>query len=212
MSLIYRFCRSLFLLLGKIFFQHQVIHRERIPESQALLIASNHVSYLDPPVVGVAFRYPINFLARKSLYSNGFARWLFPHLRVVPVDQEKADVGPIKTIIRLLKQNEPVLIFPEGQRSWDGQLQSAEPGLGFIVAKTGAPVLPVRVYGAHEALPRGGNQVRIGAVTVVVGEVLRFPKEELSGGKDAYQKISDRVMNAIAQLECPPDRQPRRRE
>jgi 1-acyl-sn-glycerol-3-phosphate acyltransferase len=211
MTFIYRLAIWSTKAVAKLFFGFKVIHPQGFDETGPLLIAANHASYFDPPLVAISLRKDIHFLARNTLYSNGFARWLFPRLNVIPVDQEKAEVAPLKTVIRLLKENKRALIFPEGGRSKDGLLQPAQGGAGFIVAKTGSAVLPMRIFGAHEALPPGEKKIKRRKITVVVGPVIRFTPEELVGGKAAYQAISDRIMDEIAKLECPLDRLPKPR-
>ncbi|MBP7948291.1 MAG: 1-acyl-sn-glycerol-3-phosphate acyltransferase [Verrucomicrobiales bacterium] len=211
MNWTYRLAIALTLLAAKLLFRFRIMHREKLLLEGPALIAANHVSYFDPPLVAITFPIPIHFLARSSLYSNAFARWLFPRLNVIPVDQERPEIGAMKTVLRLLKENKHVLIFPEGNRSEDGGLQPAEAGTGFMVAKSGAPVIPIRIFGAYEALPRSSKKIRLRKITTVVGDPIRFTPEELGGGKEAYKVISERIMEAIARLECPPDRVPKPR-
>jgi 1-acyl-sn-glycerol-3-phosphate acyltransferase len=211
MTLTYRFSLLAAKLLAKLCFRFKVINPERLPESGPLLIASNHVSFFDPPIIGITFPKDICFLARKTLYSNPVARWMFPRLNVVPVDQEKAEVGPLKTVIRLLKDKKRVLVFPEGARSEDGSLQKGEAGAGFIVGKTLTPVLPLRIFGGYEALPIGSSKVKFRPITVVVGEMIHFTAEDFANGKESYLAASQRIMEAISKLECPPDRVPKPR-
>jgi 1-acyl-sn-glycerol-3-phosphate acyltransferase len=93
------------------------------------------------------------------------------------------------------------LVFPEGSRTVDGTLQSSEPGIGLIIAKTLAPVVPMRIFGAHEALPRHGGGLRFLPIAVVIGEPIFFSAADMElGGKDLYARLSDRVMKAIAAL------------
>ena len=211
MTLTYRFSVLATKLLAKLLFRFKIINPERLPNEGPFLITSNHVSFFDPPVIGITFPGDICFLARKTLYSNPVARWMFPRLNVVPVDQEKAEVAPLKTVIRLLKENKRVLVFPEGSRSADGTLQKGEAGAGFIIGKTLCPVIPLRIFGAYEALPIGSSKIKLRPITVVVGEPIHFTAEDFKGGKDSYLAASTRVMEAIAKLECPPDRIPQPR-
>lgn len=212
MGLVYRVCRNLSRALAGAALNYRVINEERLIEHGGVLICCNHVSYLDPPLAGIAYKGPVHYLARKTLLSNPVSRWLFPRLNVVPIDQDRAGFAGLKTIIKSLQEGHRVLIFPEGSRSPDGQLQPAEPGTGLVVAKAKVPVIPMRLFGAHEALPPGSGKFQMKTVTVVVGEPIRFDQEELPQGKDAYQQISDRIMAAIAALECPPDRIPEPRD
>lgn len=211
MTLTYRLAVLGTKILAKIFFRYRIVHPERLVNEGSLLIVANHASYLDPPLMGITFAKEIHFLARNTLYSNPVARWIFPRLNVIPVDQERAEVAPLKMVIRLLKEQKRVLIFPEGGRSLDGQLQTAQPGAGFIVSKTKAPVIPLRIFGAHEAWPPGTTKIKCRKVTIVVGNVIHFSEEELNQGKETYLKISQRIMDEIGKLECPTDRIPNSR-
>jgi 1-acyl-sn-glycerol-3-phosphate acyltransferase len=120
---------------------------------------------------------------------------------VIPVNQEGVDRSAIKAMIRILNAGHAVLIFPEGSRTLDGNLQPAEPGLGLVIAKTLAPVVPMRIFGAHEALPRGGGGLHFVPITIVIGEPISFTATDLGlPGRNLYQQLSQRVMDAIASL------------
>jgi 1-acyl-sn-glycerol-3-phosphate acyltransferase len=197
----YWFCRSLIIVVGRVFFRLRVVHRERMINHGPVILASNHESYLDPPLVGSVADRAIFFLARKTLLDGLFFGWLLPKLNVIPVDQEGNDRSALKALIRILRAGEGTLVFPEGERTVDGRLQPALPGLGFVIAKTLAPVVPMRIFGARQAWPRGGKPVLFRPVTVVVGEPIHFTAADLQPpGKDLYLRLSQRVMDAIAAL------------
>ena len=196
--MIYRIAHAGSRLVGRLCFRHRTLHRERLPEAGGALIVANHVSYLDPVVVGIAFRKPIFYLARKSLF-KGFLGWLLPRIQVLPVDRGKGDLASMKRILTLLKEGNRVLIFPEGTRSPDGQLQPAEAGIGFILAKCDVPVIPVRIFGAFECFPRGSSWPRPGRITIVPGPPVDFSgiPPELTG-RERYQACADQVMAALS--------------
>jgi len=188
-------------LVGRMFFGHRIIHRERMIQTGPVILAMNHQSYLDPPLAGVACDRAIYFLARRTLMDLPLFRWLLPKLNVIPVNQEGIDRSALKALIRVLNSGNAALVFPEGARTLDGSLQPAQPGVGLVIAKTLAPVVPMRIFGAHEALPRGGGGLHFVPITVVVGEPIFFTKADLqSSGKDLYGRLSQRVMDAIAAL------------
>lgn len=164
------------------------------------ILAMNHQSYLDPLLAGITSDRAIYFLARRTLLDVPILGWLLPKLNVIPVNQEGVDRSAIKAMIRILNAGHAVLIFPEGSRTLDGNLQPAEPGLGLMIAKTLAPVVPMRIFGAHEALPRGGG-LHLVPITIVVGEPISFTAADFGlPGKNLYQQLSQRVMDAIASL------------
>ena len=188
-------------LAGRLFFRFRVIHRERMLQSGPVILAMNHQSYLDPPLAGTTCDRAIYFLARRTLLDVPLLGWVLPKLNVIPVNQEGVDRSAIKAVIRVLQAGNGVLLFPEGSRTLDGNLQPAAPGLGLVIAKTLAPVVPMRIFGAHEALPRGGGRLRFAPITVVIGEPIFFTAADLEPeGKNLYARLSDRVMKAIAVL------------
>ncbi|PZR73057.1 MAG: 1-acyl-sn-glycerol-3-phosphate acyltransferase [Chthoniobacterales bacterium] len=198
----YWFCYHLIRLLGRICFRLRVIHRERMINHGPVILAANHQSFLDPPLAGSVSDRGIFFLARRTLLDGPILGWLLPKLNVIPVDSESGkDRTALKALIRILKAGEGTLVFPEGQRTPDGNLQPALPGVGLIIAKTLAPVVPMRIFGAFDAWPIGRKWPRFRPVTIVVGEPIYFTAADIEpAGKDLYRQLSQRVMNAIAAL------------
>jgi cytidylate kinase len=188
-------------LLAQIFFRFRILHRERMIQSGPVILAMNHQSFFDPPLAGNASDRAIFFLARKTLLDHWFWGWLLPKLNVIPVDQEGSDRSALKALIRILRAEEATLVFPEGGRTLDGNLQPAQPGIGLVIAKTLAPVVPMRIFGAHEAWARGSKKIRLHPITIVVGHPIFFTQADIAErGKGVYQRLSERVMNEIAKL------------
>ena len=188
-------------LIGRLCFRLRIMHRERMIQTGPVILAMNHQSYLDPPLAGIACDRAIYFLARRTLMDLPLFRWLLPKLNVIPVNQEGIDRSALKALIRVLESGNAALVFPEGARTLDGNLQPAQPGVGLVIAKTLAPVVPMRIFGAHQALPRGGGGLHFVPITIVVGEPIFFTPVELeSHAKNLYGQISQRVMDAIVAL------------
>ena len=203
MTPLYRIGYTLCLLGAKLGFRLRTYGCENLIEDGPAILASNHASFLDPPLVGVSCRKDVYFLARKSLFEKPVFGPLLAQLNTVPVDRDRGDVGAIRAMIKLLKSGNRVLVFPEGTRSKDGNLQPARAGVGLLIAKSLAPVVPVRVFGSYSALPRTGG-IRFVPITVVIGKPLFFTRQDLGDDeRAAYQVLSDRVMAAIAALEKP---------
>ncbi|WP_075088937.1 lysophospholipid acyltransferase family protein [Verrucomicrobium spinosum] len=121
MKLSYWLGYQTFKTLARGFFNYQVIGGERLNLKGGALIVSNHASFVDPPAVGIAFDEEIYYLARKSLMNNPMARAVYRAWNSIPVDQDRPDMGSLKAVIRLLKQGEKVLIFPEVPAIWMGR-------------------------------------------------------------------------------------------
>jgi 1-acyl-sn-glycerol-3-phosphate acyltransferase len=200
----YRFGYKLTWLLARLFFSFQVTGRDRIPAAGGCILAMNHESYLDPPLAGICCRRPIYFLARKTLLEWPILGPIFPKVNVVPVDQERPDMSALKTVIKMVKSGECAIVFPEGGRTPDGKLQPALPGLGLVIAKTLAPVIPMRIFGAYEAFPLGAKRPHAHPIRIVIGDPITFTPADLEGtGRDLYQHLSERVMAHIAALQPP---------
>ena len=189
--------RSLFRAL----FGFRVIGREKLILDGPVLIAANHESFLDPPLIGMVYHQQLTMLARKTLF-KGMVGALCRSWGAIPVDQDRPDMSSLKSIVRRIRGGEKVLIFPEGERTLDGRLGEAEPGVGLIVAKSGAVVQPMRIRGARAALPRGSARISLKRVSVKVGDPIRFTAEELkkAKGREGYKMIADRIMGAIEEL------------
>ncbi len=208
MNFIYRIGWTCFRLVYATYFRWRVLKPERVPESGAVLLASNHASFLDPPLVGSGLKRECTFLARDTLFRYRFSRWLLTRWQAVPIDREGGGAAGMKRIIEALGRGRAVILFPEGTRTRDGKLQPVRSGVGLIVARTEAPVVPVRVWGTFEAYGRHVRVPKPKRVTIKYGHPLHFTElrtEARSASKERlkqiYQQIADEIMAAIAALE-----------
>lgn len=179
----------------------RIIGAENLILSGPVLVASNHQSFLDPPLIGNLYKTEMVFFARKTLF-KGFGKWLYPQWNAIPIDQDKPDMSSMKTVIRMLKEGWRVLVFPEGARTLDGEIGEAAPGVGMIAAKAGVPIQPVRIEGADKALPRGSGKISLARITVKVGKPILLSPEEFKAysSKEGYTTLTDRIMSAIRAL------------
>ena len=202
MTLTYNIFYNLAKLLARGFFAMRVVHPERMIESGPLILAVNHSSFFDPPLAGICSRRGVYYLARKSLLKWPFFGPLFPAMNVIPVERDGNDMSALREVIKKIKEGNGVVLFPEGTRSKDGNIQPARAGIGLVIAKTGAPVLPMRIFGAFDAFPKNSKRLHFTKITVVLGEPLYFSKNEIaSATRETYQMLSDRVMAAISALQ-----------
>lgn len=201
MTFIYRLGHRFFSEVARGFFDFRIVGKEFTETPGAALIVCNHVSFMDPPLVGISFDESLHYLARKTLFAHPVAGWIFRNWQAVPVDQEAPGPGSLKAMVRLLRAGHKVVIFPEGNRSEDGKLQKAEGGVGLVIAKAGVPVIPARVFGAFEALPRHSALPRPARITVVFGRPWNVDiSSSQETGKELYQKLAEESMERIAEL------------
>ena len=186
-------------------FRGEVAGSENFPTSGPFLIASNHTSHLDPPLVGCHVPRQMRFFARKSLWNNRFLAWWMNQVETIPVERDSGDVGAIKRVLQALKENRAIVLFPEGTRSPDGSLQKAKAGVGLMACKTGVPVVPCRVYGSFEAFGKGRGIPRFGTpISIVFGPPITAAEyDDPSLGKARYDTAAQRIMERIAALPAP---------
>lgn len=150
----YDFFRGLSHIALRLFFGHRTEGLERVPQSGGLLIAANHGSYLDPNAVGAAIRNRhLTFIAQAGLFKFKPFAWFITNLNSIPIRGDQGDTATMKAAITRLGEGGAVMIFPEGSRSSDGQIQPFKRGVSLLMKKAKVPVLPVAVDGAFEAWP-----------------------------------------------------------
>ncbi len=203
---VYRAVHVIIFLFAKIFFKLKIVGHSNIPREGGVIVAANHVSYLDPPLIGCSILRSANFMAMSELFKNPFCRVIYRAIGAFPVKREEADTKAIKNAIRLLKEGNVVVIFPEGTRSYDGKLQEPKGGVGMIVSLSKAKVVPAFIKGTEKAFPRGAWVFKPVPVTVYFGEPLEFSGEATKKGLSAerkilYNNINMKIMGEIAKMQ-----------
>jgi 1-acyl-sn-glycerol-3-phosphate acyltransferase len=208
MNLSYRIGWALFRAVYATYFRWRVFGAEHVPQAGGVILASNHASFLDPPLVGAGLNRDINYLARDSLFRFPGIGALLRSWNAVPVDREGGGAKGLKIILDRLLAGNAIILFPEGTRTRDGQLQPARSGIGLTVIKSTAPVVPVRVFGTFEAYGRNHALPRPRRVAVKYGRPLIFEALRAEAKtcdkarlKEIYQQVADEIMAAIAKLE-----------
>ncbi|MCX7779830.1 MAG: 1-acyl-sn-glycerol-3-phosphate acyltransferase [Negativicutes bacterium] len=181
----YNFLRGLVRFLLRLFFRWEYQGAENIPASGPTLVASNHLSFWDPPVIGCALQRPIHYMAKEELFKVPGFGWLIRQLNAFPVKRGAADRSAIRTALSLLENGAVVGVFPEGTRSKTGALGKAEPGLALIAAKAGAVIVPAAVTGTNRFLKNGGGL---------------FPKFKVKFGRPIYVKPGQTDKEYLEQL------------
>ncbi len=191
----YDFLRIFFRVFGVVVFQVRVCGREHVPASGSVLVLSHHQSHLDPVLIGLACDRRMNFLARQSLFGFAPFRWLINSLDAIPLDREGLGIGGLKESLRRLKQNEMLLIFPEGTRTPDGEVGRLMPGFLALARRTKVPLLPVAMDGAYDSWPKRNLLPKPAMVYIHYGPAI-FPDEAATFDDAALLAEIDRRVRA----------------
>ena len=186
-------CRLFCILI----FDIRVYGEENVPDEGGFLLVSNHQSYLDPVFCGVALKRRLHFLARSSLFSNWFFRFLILSLNAISVERGTADVSAMKKVISKLKESNGVCLFPEATRTKDGKISAFKPGFGLLCRRGDAAIVPVVIDGAFECWPRHKKIFSRGRVVVCYGKVVTAEQSKQMGDR----KLAERLTEALRQMQ-----------
>lgn len=201
MTPFYRFAYCLFTLLFKTFYHLKIEGIENIPPNGSFIIAANHVSYLDPPVVGISFRRQVFFMAKVELFNIPILSQAIRGLGAFPVVRETADRKAIKHALSLLKAGKIVGIFPEGGRSASGQLREGELGMALLVKQANVPVVPCALIGTYRSIKFKGIVPIFSKIRVKIGHpIYYYDDQEGLSGKEMMKKFTMEVMEKLRDL------------
>src|SRR3954464_15030025 len=176
------------------YFRVQRVGREHVPDG-AVILASNHRSFLDPFIVGICLNRPVYFVAKKELFDRRLSGWFLNCLGAFPIRRGESDEEAVETAKQILPRGDaPLVIFPEGTRIRDGSLGQPKRGVGRLALETGAPVVPVAVHGTERA--RRGWRLRPVKVKVRLGRALTFPRVE-SASKQLATEVTARIWPCV---------------
>ena len=181
--------------LTSILFDVRASGAELVPKDGPLIVASNHVSYLDPPILGCWFPRPIHYMAKEELFRVPVLGSLIRAVNTFPVNREQGDRAAIRHALRVLQQGGVVGIFPEGRRNLDGEAQ-ARSGAVLLAAMAHCPVVPVALVRTHLAARR----LRAARVEVRIGAPLQFQGTERKPTKAELAAWTDELTRRIAEL------------
>ena len=185
--------------IGWICFRYRTIGT--VPQQGGFLIASNHASYLDIPLLGCGIPRRVWYMGRHDLFPVPLFNGLLQALGWIPLRVGRLDRDAFSKAVSLIKEGKPVAIFPEGGRTMTGALKPGKPGIGVIVAQTGCQVVPAHIGGTFKVLPPGATWPRFHRVTVTYGAPIDFSSDAARfEGKTFYQDVSRTVMAKIAEL------------
>ena len=186
----YSIFRILLFYFFTIFFRIKIIGAEHIPASGGVIIAANHISLWDPPVIAAACTRPINFMAKEELFSKSVFKWIITNLKAFPVRRGTADRTAIRHAISLLKNGEILGAFPEGTRSTTGELGKPEPGIAMIALKAGVSIIPAGIIGTNKVFTDG---------SIFPQFIVKFGKPIIINEEKADKQIMEKISNTIMQ-------------
>jgi 1-acyl-sn-glycerol-3-phosphate acyltransferase len=196
-SPLYPFERRLMLALMWYFLRDElrVEGLENVPRGRCI-VAGNHIATCDPPLIGALIRrHDVHYMAKAEAFAKPSTGWAIAGYNAFPVSRHSADRLAIRRSLAVLAQGRVLIMMPEGTRSPDATLQRAEPGVGLIARRSGAPIVPVGVWGSENALPRGASMPRRAEVHVRYGEPVHLPDPTMGN-----QECADWIMERIAAL------------
>ena len=162
--------RAVTRIIARTYVQLSVEGLENVPDEGACIIITNHISGLDPFVIGIPMDRTIYCLAKVELYQNALLVWIFNSLGFIPLDRHSTDTAAMRIVLKVLKNGHPLGISPEGTRSPDGEMLPFTHGATKLALHAQAPILPVAVYGTRELMPPGTNGFKPGRAYIKIGE------------------------------------------
>jgi 1-acyl-sn-glycerol-3-phosphate acyltransferase len=189
----YQFVRWVSRLLVVTLCDFRTAGRSDIPVDKGALILANHQSFLDPVLVGLVFNRRLNYLARKSLFTNRFFAFLISLLDAIEINREGSGLAGLKETIIRLRRNEMVLIFPEGTRSIDGKLQPIKNGFLSVARRSKQPLLPVGIAGASNVLNRQSRLPKRSPVAVVTGQPISVETVESLDDQELVRHVNEQI-------------------
>lgn len=200
MSWLYRFVLFFSWSFLKVFYRHRVYGLEHY-YSGAAIIASNHTSYLDPPILSTSWPDEVHFLARETLFKNPLFGGLITRLNSHPVSGDAGDIVVFKTIVKLLSEGKKVILFPEGMRSYDGELGEIKPGVAMLVSRTKSAVVPAYIHGAFNAWPRTQKLPKLwGKTACIFGSPILWAQFEHLDKREGQAALTEKLADAINSL------------
>lgn len=193
--MLYGFLRVIFRLFFYIVFRTHVYGRDNIPAEGAVILAANHASNIDPPLMASLIDRPVSYMAKIELFENPIFGAAIRRCHAFPVKRGESDRGAIKAAVAVLREGRILGLFPEGTRSKTGELQKAEAGVALIAAMTGAPIVPVAILNTHRIFANGGL---VPQLRIMYGAPIAFQGDRKS--KEALDTFSADIMTHIARM------------
>ena len=204
MPVIYKLGVNLAKLCFTAFAQWEVEGREAVPPKGPLLVVSNHLSNVDPPMLVASIPRTLHFLGKRGLFANPIASHFFNAVGVRPMTPTGVDLQALRWGVNILRHDQPMGIFPEGTRSRGGGMIKGKPGVAYIAAKSQAPILPVGITGTENVQEYWRMPFPMCRIKVNIGEPFTLPVMEGKLSRPIFEHMADMIMYRVADL-LPPE-------
>ena len=172
-TIFWKFCQMICYIVTAVYFDLKAYGKLNVPRAGGVLLLANHQSFLDPVLVGVKLNRAVSFLARSTLWKGPFGK-LITALNAFPVKQGRGDLGAMKQSIAILQAGRALLVFPEGTRTKDGEMEPLASGISLLIRRAKVPVIPVAIDGAYKAWPRSSLIFKPSKIRVMFGSPIDF--------------------------------------
>jgi 1-acyl-sn-glycerol-3-phosphate acyltransferase len=189
--MLYEILKSLSLFVLRCFFKLDIKGKQSLPSRGPFILAANHVSNLDPIVIGAACSRQLYYLAKEELFKSKLFGLLLKNINAIPLKRARADLSTMRTAIKVLEK-EPLLLFPQGTRG--ARIDNVKAGVGFLYKKTTVPIIAAKIYGTESILPKGARFLKKGKIRVVFSKVATLRET------DSNEDVALKVMETIKSL------------
>lgn len=199
--ILFKLVQFILRVIFDLLYRVEKIDLNKVPINGKLIKCSNHISYLDPVVIGAYIPRCVYFMAKKELYNNRFLSSLVTFLNTFPVKRQAFNRKAFSISFEILKDENVLCLFPEGTRSTDGVLRGGKKGIGFIAAASNTPILPVAISGTNKIIQKPYRRIFFPRVKLIVGDIIDI-KDILKehSKKEAISIIVDRTMKEIGKI------------
>ncbi|ANE47985.1 acyl-phosphate glycerol 3-phosphate acyltransferase [Paenibacillus swuensis] len=186
--MLYTVLKNIFYFLFKLFYRLEVVGKHHVPAEGPVILCANHISNMDPPLVGTALRRKVHYLAKEELFNKPVIGWAIPKLGAIPVKRGGVSKDAIRAGFQLFKDGKVMGIFPEGTRNSDSS--AAKKGAAMFALRTEAAVVPVAIVGRYKLFEK---------MKIVYGEPMDLSSFK-SGGSEVLEEATDAIMNRIREM------------
>ncbi len=188
-------------MAAALFFRMRIHGVQNYPKTGGMILLCNHQSNLDPILIGTTCPRMVNYLGKKTLFKFPPMGWLIDKLDCIPIDREGVGIAGMKETLRRLKKGESVCLFPEGQRTFDGEMVPFMTGFIALIRRVKLPIVPVGLDGAFQAWPRTSLLPKPGPIHIVVGKPIAHAAIEAMTEEEVVQYLTGKITECLKEAQ-----------